>query len=235
MRAAALAVISVVALAACSPSGGSASHGGASSASSGSASNGFPTGTGVSYKQEATMSIAGQTIPEVFYHDGGKVRTEMSGAMGNTVMVVNNDTHEGFTVATMMGRTIATRMDLTQPQANQDQIAQMRAQMKNRAHQVGACSAAGENGTEWEMTPPAGTDTSASTQQRSMCLTSDGILLQMKMNGAVVFNTTSIQRGPQDASLFEPPAGVHFSEVHAPSQAEINDIVARAKAAAGKH
>jgi hypothetical protein len=68
-----------------------------------------------------------------------------------------------------------------------------------------------------------------------MCVSNDGIMLQMKMNGEVVFNTTSIRRGPQDPSLFTPPAGVQFTTAHAPSQSEINDMVARAKAAAAAH
>ena len=183
------------------------------------------------------MTIGGQTIAQVSYHDGGKICTEMNGPMGSTVMVVNNDTHEGFTLAHVMGRTIATRIDLTQQAArpvSQDQVAQWRADMANRAHQIGACAAAGENGTEWEMAAPAGSaDTAA--EQRSMCVTRDGIMLQMKMNGAVVFNTTAIQRGPQDPNLFVLPPGVQFTTVHAPSQSEINDMMARAKAAAAAH
>jgi hypothetical protein len=187
----------------------------------------------VAFRQEGTMTIAGQTIPQVSYHDGGKIRTEMNGPMGATIMVVNNDTHEGFTLAHIAGRTIASRIDLS-PQSgspvSQDQLAQWRTDMAERAHRIGTCRVAGENGAEWEVAPPAGsTDTSA---QRSMCVTSDGIMLQMKMNGAVVFDTTAIQRGPQDPSLFVPPAGVQFTTVQAPSRSELNDMVARARAAA---
>ena len=239
MRATALAAVSVLVLAACSPGGGAstAGNGAGSSGATASGGGGFPTASNVAFRQEGTLTIGGQTIPQVSYHDGGKVRTEMKGPMGDTIMVVNNDTHEGFTLAHMMGRTIATRIDLTQQSASpvtQDQVAQWRADMANRAHQVGTCSAAGESGTEWEVAPPAGSaDTSAG--QRSMCVTNDGIMLQMKMNGEVVFNTTSIRRGPQDPSLFTPPAGVQFTTAHAPSQSEINDMVARAKAVAAAH
>lgn len=234
MRRTTLAVVSLIALAACSPSGGSATSANAGNGSATTPSGGgFPTGSNVAFRQEGTMTIGGQTIPQITYHDGAKMRTEMNGPMGSTIMVVNNDTHEGFTLTHMMGRTIATRMDLSQQgasPASQDQVAQWRADMADRAHQVGTCAAAGENGTEWEVAPPAGsTDT---TSQRSMCMTSDGIMLQMKMNGAVLFNTTSLQRGPQDPSLFALPPGVQFTTIQAPSRADLNDMVARAKAAA---
>jgi hypothetical protein len=237
MRTTALAVVSVIALlSACGPSGpsGTGSTGGAAAPAG--AGGGFPIANNVSFRQEGTMTVGGQSIPQVTYHDGAKVRTEMNGPMGQMIMVVNNDTHEGFQLANVMGRQIATRMDLSQQSANpvsRDQITQMRADMAKRAHQIGTCSAAGETGTDWEMTPPEGVDTG--TDQRSMCVTSDGIMLQMKINGQVMFNTTSIQRGPQDPSLFVPPAGVHFTEVHAPSQTQINAAVARARAAAAAH
>ncbi|MFT3728162.1 MAG: hypothetical protein QM759_10095 [Terricaulis sp.] len=184
------------------------------------------------------MTIGGQTVPVTRYQDGAKMRMDMNGPMGATTTVVNNETHEGFTLAHVAGRTIATRMDLTQQSSNtsvtQDQIAQWREQMKGRTHQIGPCSAAGESGTEWDMTAPAG-ETGAAAVPRSLCLSSDAIMLQMKMNGEVVFNTTSIQRGPQDASLFEAPAGTQFTTVHAPSQSQLNDMIARARAAAASH
>jgi|GEM_PF-2290496 len=241
MRAAALAVISLMALGACSPGGGSASSGGSSTTSAAASGGGmFPSGPGPSYKQQATMTINGQSIPEVIYHDGGKIRTEMSGPMGPTTMIMNADTHEAYSLVHIGGRTMATRMDLSQSSLNPvspDQMDKLRADMQHRAHQIGACSAAGENGSEWEISPPADAQGAATTTstQRSMCITSDGIMLQMKMNGAVVFDTTSVQRGPQDPSLFALPAGVQVTTIHAPSQSELNDMIARAKAAAGTH
>ena len=179
------------------------------------------------------MTIHGQRIPEVIYHDGAKIRTEMNGPMGNQISVINGDTREGFNIMSMGGRTIATRMNMpanpTMPSS--DSISQMRAQMAARTRQIGACSAGGESGTEWEMSSPVADDTT----QRSMCVTGDGIMIQMKQGGEVVFDTTSVQRGPQDASLFVPPAGVQFTTVNTPSQSQINDMVARAKAAAAAH
>lgn len=243
MRAAVLAVVSVISLAACSPGGGSSAGGSnAAPAAAAPASGGFPTGEGVAYRLEGTMTMGGQTVQQVRYQDGGKMRMEMNaGPMGDTIMVSNMDTHEGFTIAHMAGRTIATRMDLTQPghTMTQDQLTQMRNEMKDRAHQIGTCSAAGETGTEWDIsgaTPGAPADTSgAASQPRSICFTHDGIPLQMKINGAVVFNTTKITRGPQDPSLFVAPAGTHFTTMQAPSQAQMDAIVARARAAAASH
>ncbi|MBI3437892.1 MAG: hypothetical protein HY054_04455 [Proteobacteria bacterium] len=234
MRIVALALVSVLAMAACSPGAPSSSSSGTAAAPpSGGASNGFPQGGNVSFRQTATMTIGGSAVPEVIYHDGAKMRTEMNGPMGHMTSIIDNDTHEAFNIMHVAGRTMATRTDLSQLQTHASTTVDMdamRAQMQARAHRLGDCSAGGEHGGEWTVDAPAGAATTSGT--RSMCVTNDGIMIQMKMDGNVVFDTQSLQRGPQDPSLFQLPPGVQVTETHIPSQASIADAMARARAAA---
>jgi hypothetical protein len=235
MRIAAVAFVSILAMTACGPSAPSnGASGGSTSASTSPGGGGFPQASNVSFRQEATMIRPdGGTMAEIIYRDGAKTRTEMNGPAGQMINIINSDTHEALMLMHVGGRMMATRTDLSQVQANApsaDQMAAFRAQMQSRAHRVGACSAAGENGSEWTVDAPAGA--SEVLGARSMCVTSDGIMIQMKQDGAVVFDTQSLQRGPQDASLFQLPPGVQVTTTHMPSQASIADAVARARAAA---
>lgn len=65
----------------------------------------------------------------------------------------------------------------------------------------GLCEIAGERGRLWTPREPVeGAD-------RVACITNDGIVLQLTENNGVLWEATSLQRGPQDASLFGVPAG----------------------------
>lgn len=228
MRNTALAFVSVLALAACNPSGSS------NTADAPAGGDTPPQASGVSFRQEATLTINGQSIAQVIYHDGAKIRTEMAGPTGGSMIsIVNSDTQEAISIMQMAGRTIATRTDLSQAQANAPQamdVDAMRAQMQARTHRVGSCSAGGENGSEWSVDPPP--EVQAAPVARTMCLTEDGIMIQMKQDGVVVFDTQSLQRGPQDASLFAAPPGVQLTETALPSRDDVNAAIARARAAA---
>jgi len=233
MRVAAFALVSVLAMAACSPSapsGNAAGGGGAPAAPGG---GGFPQASNVSFRQEATMIRPdGGTMAEVIYRDGAKMRTEMNGPAGQMISIINSDTHEAFNIMHIGGRTMATRTDLSQVQTGTHapvDIDALRAQMQSRAHRLGSCSAAGESGSEWTIDAPEG---AATTGVRTMCVANDGIMLQMKMDGNLVFDTQSLQRGPQDASVFQLPPGVQVTNTRMPSQASVADAIARARAAA---
>lgn len=69
------------------------------------------------------------------------------------------------------------------------------------ARNVGACTVAGEKGQNW--TPKE----RAEGVSRVACITSDGIVLEIKEGERVLWQATSVQRGPQDATLFGVPAG----------------------------
>lgn len=236
MRIAALALVSVFALAACSPSapsGSSAGSGGAPAAPSGGGGS-FPQASNVSFRQEATMIRPdGGAMAEIIYRDGAKMRTEMNGPTGQMISIINSDTHEAFNIMHIAGRTMVTRTDLSQVQTGTHapvDVDALRAQMQSRAHRLGDCTAAGEHGGEWTIDAPEGASTT--TGSRSMCVTNDGIMIQMKVNGALAFDTQSLQRGPQDASLFQLPPGVQATNTRVPSQASVADAIARARAAA---
>ncbi|MCX7359174.1 MAG: hypothetical protein NT015_13650 [Alphaproteobacteria bacterium] len=230
MRIAALAFVSLLALGACNPSTSSNSDAPAAAANDATP----PQASGVAFRQEATLTIGGQSIHQIIYHDGARIRTEMpSPAGGSMTSIVNSETHEAISIMQIGGRTMATRTDLSQVQSGASQpvdIDALRAQMQARTHRVGDCSAGGENGSEWSVEPPP--EVQAPAVARTMCLTNDGIMIQMKQDGVIVFDTTSLQRGPQDASLFAVPPGVQVTETHLPSRESVNAAIERARAAA---
>lgn len=233
MRIAALAFVSLLALGACNPSASTNSD---APAAANDAT--FPQASGVAFRQEATLTMGGQSIAQVIYHDGARIRTEMPSPTGGSMTsIVNSETHEAISIIQIGGRTIATRTDLSQVQsggASQPvDLDALRAQMQARTHRIGSCSAGGESGSEWSVDPPA--EVQAPAVARSMCLTQDGIMIQMKQDGVVVFDTQSLQRGPQDASLFTVPPGVQVTEQRLPSRESVNAAIERARAAAAQH
>jgi hypothetical protein len=76
------------------------------------------------------------------------------------------------------------------------------------ATRTGSCSVAGENGSEWTQTGQDGVPHAA-------CVTDDGIILRSKEGERTLWETTSVQRGAQDAALFAMPAGVQTIDVGA--------------------
>lgn len=81
----------------------------------------------------------------------------------------------------------------------------------------GLCEVAGERGRLWAPRQPVeGVD-------RVACITSDGIVLQLTENDHVLWEATSLQRGPQDASLFGVPAG--YRMIDRPSAISAEDTL----------
>lgn len=64
----------------------------------------------------------------------------------------------------------------------------------------GRCRTAGERGTLWRPREPIAPDV-----DRAACITPDGIVLQLTENDTVLFEATSVERGPQPTSLFVIP------------------------------
>lgn len=69
------------------------------------------------------------------------------------------------------------------------------------ARSVGECSAAGEEGHDWQ----AKNDSAG--VQRTACITDDGIVLRIREGDAVLYEVTRLERGAQDPSLFGVPPG----------------------------
>jgi hypothetical protein len=80
----------------------------------------------------------------------------------------------------------------------------------NNAHSVGGCTVAGERGHEWRPK-----DAPAPGVERTACITADGIVLRVRENDRVLFQATSLQRGPQNASLFGVPPGYQLIDPEA--------------------
>lgn len=195
-----VAAIALLTLAAC----------GQPSSTTTAASSAAPTNT-ASYRAEATVhDDDGGAQQLVMYVDGGKTRFEV----GDQVMVVNNETGEGFATVEMGGRQVP--MALPQgavqaiPGSNWLNLAGM------QMTRTGVCSALGEQGSEWSKTEDGDTDTG--------CISNDGILLKATSNGRVTWETTSIARGPQPAALFATPEGAMSVEDM------MRDAMAKAKA-----
>lgn len=198
MRRAILAVVSVCALAACNPSapsGESAGGGGL-----------FPDLNRSAYRAEATVTDSdGRTTPIVMIRDGANMRMEVNSAEGPSTIITNAGTGESYVLTTQRGQTMAIRMSglnegITNP------VDQWQGELAQNATRTGNCSVAGESGAEWtKTTEQDGTDT--------VCVTEDGIILRATDDGRVAWETTSVQRGPQSASLFTLPEGVQAMDL----------------------
>lgn len=223
MRSAVLALSAICLLAACNQNNAQA-PGGASSSSaapSTSGSGGLPTGSGAPYRADMTMTVGGHSTPAIMYRSGANSRTEMDTPAGHTIMIMNGDTHTGYSIMQIMGRTVATRIDMTSNPVPTD----WKPEDVAAATRVGPCSAAGETGTEFTRTQetPQGQGTFGG------CVTSDGIMLRTTVNGQTIMEATRIQRGPQDPSLFQLPPGVEAHDVGGASAA-VRDAIAAAQA-----
>lgn len=195
MRIAALVLIT--ALAACNPSAPSGQAG----------DNGlFPNLTNAQYRAESIIhGDNGEALPVVMYRSGTKTRMEMQNEQGAATVVADASTGEHFVLINQGGRLVAMRANAS----DYDNPAQdWGGEYAETATRTGSCSVAGENGSEWTRT---GDDSVA----RSACVTSDGIILQAREGDRVTWETTSVQRGPQDAALFELPEGVQVMDLGA--------------------
>ncbi|MBL8543337.1 MAG: hypothetical protein JNJ63_05965 [Hyphomonadaceae bacterium] len=202
MRKVALALIAGCALAACNPS---APSGGGSSADSASSGGGlFPDLSHAAYRAEANISGPnGQTMPIVMIRDSGKMRMEMSTGEGSSVIISNAQTGESVIITSAMGRTVAMRTSADQ---FTDPAKDWQAEVATTATRTGSCSVAGENGSEWSH--------QSGEHANTACVTSDGIILRATQDGRTTWETTRVTRGPQDAALFEVPAGVQVMDLN---------------------
>ena len=212
-----------VALAACSPSGQQASQTSApmQAAPAAVAGPAFPNLFQASYRAEATRTRPdGGTSTMIIVRDGQRTRVEMSTAHGDRIFINNPDTHEMLLVMDQGGQKIAMRMSAT---TEMDDVAsEWRGDAANAVHAVGPCSGAGETGTEWARQTDDGST-------NSVCVTSDGIILSAAKNGQPTWQTTRVQRGPQDASQFAAPVGVRVMNVGSGASALLERLRAARK------
>lgn len=215
MRTVALAIVSVLLLSACNqsaPAGGDAETAG---------SELFPNLTDAAYRAEGQIMRDGQTLPVVMIRDGNKLRMEVGTPQGQSVIISNGETGESLIIATAAGRTFAMRADGEQ---FQDPAQDWQGDIATSATRTGACSRAGESGAEWTRTEEGGTNVA--------CVTNDGIILLAQHNGQVVWQTDSVQRGPQSADLFTLPPGVQVMDLN--NISGVAAAIERARGGAGQ-
>lgn len=193
MRIAAFAL--VAALAACNPSAPSGQAGGGL----------FPDLSHAAYRAEAiAYNEEGQSIPVVMIRDGAKMRMEFNAEQGQMAVVNNGDTQESFALVTRNGQTMAMR---GLQEAYSNPADEWGAELASTATRTGTCSVAGQTGAEWTRTE--------NEVAKVACVTDDGIILRATEGDRTTWETTSVQRGAQDASLFVVPEGVQVVDMGA--------------------
>ena len=160
-----------------------------------------------SFRLEAITRDAdsGRTTPIAWASDGGKMRIEVEAGGGEQVFITDPEAGRSIAITNQNGQTMAFAISSDQVP---DVAGNVNAQFQEGAGdavRVGPCSHAGESGTEWRK---EGDD-----EGNSACITDDGILLLVKDDGETVWETTSLERGPQDPALFAPPPGVRVMDV----------------------
>ncbi|MBC7767844.1 MAG: hypothetical protein H7124_03585 [Phycisphaerales bacterium] len=83
----------------------------------------------------------------------------------------------------------------------------------------GLCEFAGERGRLWRPR------TAVAGVERVACISSDGIVLQVAENDQVLWEATSLQRGPQSPSLFGVPAGYRMVDPQSVASADERAVV----------
>jgi hypothetical protein len=111
------------------------------------------------------------------------------------------------TVGTVQTVGVAVRLDEADAPQPMEQV--WAALGEDNARRVGDCEVAGEDGNEWQ--PRDG----ATGEERTACITDDGIVLRIRENDVVLWEATSLQRGQQDAALFGIPPGYQMIDPEA--------------------
>ena len=209
MRALAVVLISAAALAACGQNATAPNAGGG-----GSAANAFPNLFQTAYRAEATITNPrdGTTMPVVMIRDGRKMRMEMTTEQGPAIMIMDPDSGENLMISNAMGRQVAMRVRTDQLENPADEW----AEAMSGSTFTGPCAGAGQTGSSWARTSDEG-------KPQTVCVTGDGIILQATEDGHTTWETTSVQRGPQAATLFQAPPGVQVMD--------LGDLGAQAQAA----
>jgi hypothetical protein len=159
--------------------------------------------TQASYRAEAKIASDDGGARIVTVRAGKKKRMEFRAAQGPMVQVYDPNTQAAYAI--FPGQRTAIRISPDQVMKSPDDVwAGWVA--GNRPSTTGACRVAGENGQGWTLTAEGGAI-------RTACVTADGIILRATDGDQVVWETTRIHRGPQDASQFSVPAGYRIVEL----------------------
>ena len=179
-----------------------------------------PDWANASYRAEGVITDENGATPIVMIRSGARMRMEFVSEQGPQVIITNPEAQEAIIITSAMGQSMAMRMSAdTLPDAAKD----WREELGADATRTGSCSVAGESGEEWTQNTAEAGQTADSA-----CVTSDGVILRGTSNGRVVWETTSVQRGPQSASLFTLPEGVQAMDLSNMGDA-VNQAIEAAK------
>ena len=211
MRIAALALVSALAIVACSPKApGNTASNAAPPNPGGVIGSMFPNLFQASYRADGVITTHnGQTTPIVMIRSGQNMRMEMDSGRGHMVMIRNASNHQMYTIMNMAGRQIAMETDTAGVPDPFDAFAN---HVNNDPHvhvtRGGPCLQAGEAGAEWTIVRDNESGDGAPPTPHTACVAGDGVILQVKDGDRVVWQTTHVQRGPQDPAAFNLPPGV---------------------------
>jgi hypothetical protein len=165
----------------------------------------FPPLYQVAYRAEAIAANndpRAPTTPVTIYRDGRQTRIDMTApGIGQGAVVIDPTSGDAVFLMSQADRQLAMKM----PARDVPKTAEAQWSEAAGAAFVGACAGAGEVGGEWSLGEGA--------SQRTACVTADGIILRAKDGGRIVWETTAISRGAQDAALFAVPAGAKIVDV----------------------
>jgi hypothetical protein len=171
----------------------------------------YPQFSATQYCLEGNRTLPGTNVsgPAVFYRDGEHLRYEGVMETHGTATVIYDPARKA---AYMLESSAARRrvfagaahppvaMQLDPADAPQPLEISWAALGAENVRSVGRCRVAGERGHRWRPAEPI-----APGVERTACITPDGIVLKLTENDAVLFEATSVERGPQARGLFEIP------------------------------
>lgn len=196
----------------------------------------YPEFQQTAYRVEGmtTSASGGAATRTVIYRDGPRMRVEATlPQLGQATIVFDESTNGAYVLnptgavvqtptaqpaapsqppgapaqPTAQATGVAVRVeDAAAPQPLEAAWAALGA---DNARHAGACDVAGERGNEW-----APREAPAPGVERTACITDDGIVLRVRENSLVLWEATSVQRGPQEATLFGIPAGYQIIDPH---------------------
>lgn len=163
----------------------------------------FPQLT-TSYSADQLIETSQGNISARVYHDGGRQRTEMQLQGMQQISIVRPDQQRILMIMPQMN------MAMEMPFKNEFAARVPEYRIRDYPTEaVGRETVAGEEVTKYRVTDPEGGVGHA-------WVTDDGIFVRMEGGQGqdhVVIQRSNIQRGSQDASLFEPPANIPVTKM----------------------
>lgn len=156
------------------------------------------------YSADQLIETSQGNIESRVYHEGGKQRTEMQLQGMQQISIVRPDQQRILMVL--------PQMNMVMEMPFQNELTMRVPEYRIREYPtevVGEETIRGEETTKYKVTDPEGTVGHA-------WVTDDGIFMRMEGGDGqnhVVIERRNIQRGPQDASMFEPPAGMPVTKM----------------------